>query len=187
MAETPPPSDPKKELIASIELKIGFVQDAYIKWWGELTDPDSRISFVKTTLQRAEIQLDPLDLHALDDYSSEMTSALATINGYLSALEKFHSTVRAHVAQILTVRGFSGFPYKDMVEGDERVASLWESYRMAERLSATITHQLKNIDSRNFRLGQEIKAGIWTGNVNSKGRTTAPPVPRREEQSGYPE
>lgn len=188
MAETSAP-DPKKERIAELELRIGVVQDAYIKWWGDPSDPDSNLMFLKETGQRAEMQLEPFDLHSLDEYSAEMTSKLATVNGYLPALEKFYSTIKALVAQQVTVRGFSGFPYKDMVEGDERVASLWESYRTAERLSATVTHQLKNIDSRNFRLGQEIKAGIWTGNPHSgKAKAPAPaarPAPK-PEQPEYP-
>lgn len=188
-AASPSAAD-KAERIQAIDLKIGLVQDAFINWWGDPSDSDSRLVFVRETGQRAEMQLEPMDLHALDEYSSEMTSKLATINGYLPALEKFHSTVRAHVAQTLTIRGFSGFPYKDMVEGDERVAQLWESYRTAERLSATITHQLKNIDSRNFRLGQEIKAGIYTGNPHSGKAKASPPQASRpaqkQEEPQYP-
>lgn len=172
--------DPKEERIKSIELKIEALEATYIAWWGASETKDSRFNFIKETIQRAELQLEPMDLHALDDYASEMSSKLATINGYLPALEKFHSSAKGLVAQLITVRGYSGFPYKDMVEGDERVAAHWESYRMAERLSATITHQLKNIDSRNFRIGQEIKSGIWTGNPNPGAKKGAAPTAKDE-------
>ncbi len=184
--ETPTPPDPKLERIKALEAKIATIEDAYIEWWGDPADKNSRIAFVKDTQMKAELQLESFDLGAMDDYSSEMSSALATVNGYVPDLEKFYSTIKALVSQVVTTRGFSGFPYKDVVEGDERVAAHWKSYRMSERLSATITHQLKNIDSRNFRIGQEIKAGTWTNNPNSKGRTTTP-KPKCEQDETYPE
>jgi len=170
VADTP---DAKEERIKALEVRIQAVEDDYITWWGLPTDKDSRLSFVRDTLQQAELHIEPMDLVALDDYSSDMASALATVNGNLPALEKFHSSVKGLVAQLVTLRGYSGFPYKDIVEGDERVAGHWESYRLAERLSATITHQLKNIDSRNFRIGQEIKAGTWTNNPRLKEKPKA--------------
>lgn len=169
MAET---ANIKEERIKALEDRIGAIEDTYLKWWGAADDKDSRIAFVRNTLQRAELQLEPMDLQALDEYSSEMCSCLATVNGYMPALEKFHSSVKGVVAELVTIRGYSGFPYKHVVEGDERVTGHWESYQMAERLSKSITHQLENINSRNFRIGQEIKAGTYTGNPHAERKAT---------------
>lgn len=154
--------------LAAMEFEIAKIQNAYLQWWGDPGDENSRVSLVMLNTLATQKEFVGMSLDQLDDYACEMSASLGTINEMIPMLEEFFSTTKAWVSKEVTLRGTTGYPYKDQVEGDTRVAEKWKSYRMVERLSATITHQLKSIDGRNFRIGQEIKVGLYTNQHSSK-------------------
>lgn len=169
--------DTATEMFKGLEEKIDVIQADYTHWWTEdmkLARP--RIQVLAEAQDFAEKKFENMSLGEQDAYAAQIDSWLPVINAFIPPLQKYYSAVQALVGRIYYVAGFKGDPYKHQVEGDPRVTRQRETMQLVERLSTSISKQSSSISSRNFRISAEIKAGIYSGNVQNIGGEK---VPRR--------
>ncbi len=172
-------------LFEGIEAKIDALESDYLDWWTTAM-PDSAlvpITVLKDAQAFAERQFEGMSLGELDAYAGQVDSWLPVVNKLIPPLERYYNQMKALVGLIYVKAGFRGDPYKDQVEGDSRVAAHLEKLRLVEKLCSSISKQLSSIDSRNFRIGQEIKAGIWAGNLRNLEGGSVPQKPQSFRQS----
>ena len=169
----------KEEQAAAIKLveeKITALTEAYLFWWLEDIEAYQRprTQVLAEAQAFSQQKFESMSLSEQDAYSCQVDSWLPVVNSFIPPLQKFYDEMRALAGRIYYIEGIRGDAYKDQVTGDTRITGINENLQLAERLSTSISKQTGSISARNYRIGQEIKSGIYTGNVQNIGGDRVP-------------
>lgn len=169
----------KEDQTAAIKLvedKITALTESYLFWWMEDIQEHQRprTTVLREAQEFAQKKFESMSLGEQDAYSCQVDSWLPVVNSFIPSLQKFYDEMRALVGRIYSIEGLRGDPYKDQVTGDPRITSINENLQLTERLSTSISKQSGSISARNYRIGQEMKLGIYTGNVQNLGGDRVP-------------
>lgn len=97
------------------------------------------------------------DPGALDMLSSRKSAHLARISALIAPLEAFRDHAMALATQEMPVK-MPPLTVKALAKG--KTAQYQQAYTVVERLSTTLTHQMKSLDGRVWKSYAEIKAGL---------------------------